>query len=59
MWAELSDSHFYNSNHWQWALKMIFKGSGCLQFPGAVVTSTATESLSSIERGSIPVPAVL
>ena len=25
------------SNHWKQALKMIFKGSGCFQFPEAVV----------------------
>ena len=35
------------SNHWKRALKMIFKGSGCFQFPEAVVTSTAKESLRS------------
>ena len=29
----------------EWALRMIFKGSGCLQFPEAVVTSTVKESL--------------
>ena len=59
MWAELSVSHFYNSNHWIRALKMIFMGSGCFQFPEAVVTSTANESLRSTERGSIQVLAVL
>ena len=36
-----------NSNHWKRALKMIFKGSGCFQFPEALVTSTAKESLRS------------
>ena len=35
------------------ALKIIFKGSGCFQFPEAVVTSTAKESLRSTERGSL------
>ena len=32
-----------HSNHWKRALKMIFKGSGCFQFPEAVVPSTAKE----------------
>ena len=41
------------SNHWKRALKMIFKGSGCFQFPEAVVTSTTKESLRSTERGSL------
>ena len=40
-----------HSNLWKWALKMIFKGSRCFQFPEAVVTSTAKESLHSTERG--------
>ena len=48
-----------HSNHWKRALKMIFKESGCVQFPEAVVTSTAKESLRSTERGSIQVRAVL
>ena len=48
-----------HSNHWKRALKMIFKGSGCFQFPEAVVTSTANESLRSIERSSLQVLAVL
>ena len=48
-----------HSNHWKWALKMIFKESGCFQFPEAVVTSTAKESLRSTERGSLQVLAVL
>ena len=47
------------SNHWKRALKMIFKESGCFQFPEAVVTSTAKESLCSTERGSLQVLAVL
>ena len=47
-----------HSNHWKRALKMIFKGSGCFQFP-EVVTSTAKESLRSTERGSLQVLAVL
>ena len=41
MWAELRTSHFYNSNHWKRTLKIVFKGSGgsgCFQFPEAVVT---------------------
>ena len=58
-WAELSVSHFYNSNHCKWALKMIFKGSGCFQFPEAVVTLTGKESLSSTDHGSLQVLAVL
>ena len=50
---------FKHSNHWKRALKMIFKGSGCFQFPEAVVTSTVKESLRSTERGSLQVLAVL
>ena len=46
-------------NHWKRELKMIFKGSRCFQFPEAVVTSTAKESLHSTERGSLQVIAVL
>ena len=38
-----------HNNHWKRALKMIFKGSGCFQFPKAVITSTANESLRSTE----------
>ena len=48
-----------HSNHWKRALKMIFKGSGCFQFPEAVITSTAKESLRSTKRGSLQVLAVL
>ena len=48
-----------HSNHWKRALKMIFKESGCFQFPEAVVTSRAKESIHSIERGSIQVLTVL
>ena len=59
MWAELSVSHFYNSNHWKWALKMIFKESGCFQFPEAFVSSTVKESLRSTDHGSLQVLAVL
>ena len=60
IWEELSVSHFFiHSNHWKRALKMIFKGSGCFQFPEAVVTSTAKESLRSTERGSLQVLAVV
>ena len=44
-----------HSNHWKQALK----GRGCFQFPEAVVTSTAKESLTSTERGSLQVLAVL
>ena len=47
-----------HGNHWKRPLKIIFKGSGCFQFPEVVVTSTAKESLSSTERGSIQVLAV-
>ena len=47
------------SNHWKRALKIIFKESGRVQFPEAVVTSTAKESLRSTERGTIQVRAVL
>ena len=47
------------SNHWKPAIKMIFKGSGCFQFPEAVVTSTAKQNLRSTERGSLQVLAVL
>ena len=48
-----------HSNHWKRALKMIFKGSGCFQFPEVVVTSTAKESLRSTEHGLLQVLAVL
>ena len=48
-----------HSNHWKRALKLIFKGSGCFQFPAVVVTSRAKESLRSTERGSLQVLAVL
>ena len=48
-----------HSNHWKQALKVIFKGSGCFQFPEAVVASTAKESLCSTERGSLQVLSVL
>ena len=48
-----------HSNHWKRALKMIFKGSECFQFPAVVVTSTAKENLRSTERGSLQVLAVL
>ena len=59
MWEELSASHFKNIVTIGRALKMIFTGSGCFQFPEAVVTSTAKESLRSTERGSLQVLAVL
>ena len=48
-----------HSNHRKRALKMIFKGSECFQFPEVVVTSTAKESLRSTERGSLQVLAAL
>ena len=48
-----------HSNHWKRAIKMIFKGSGCFQFPEVVVTSTEKESLRCTERGSLQVLAVL
>ena len=50
---------YKHSNHWKWTLKMIFKGSGCFQFPEVVVTSTAKESLRCTERGSLQVLTVL
>ena len=46
------------SNHWERALND-FQESGCFQFPEAVVTSTAKESLRSTEGGSLQVLAVL
>ena len=45
--AELIVRHFKNSNHWKRTLKMIFKGSGCFQFPEAVVTSAANTLLNA------------
>ena len=48
-----------HSYHWKRALKMIFKESGCSQFPEAVISSTAKESLRSTERGSLQLLAVL
>ena len=48
-----------HSNQWKRALNIIFKGSGCFQFPEVVVTSTAKESLCCTERGSLQVLAVL
>ena len=44
-----------HSNHWKRDLKMFLKRSGCFQFPEAVVTSTAKESLRSAESGSLQV----
>ena len=38
-----------HGNQWKRPLKMIFKGSGCFQFPEAVVISTAKEILRSTE----------
>ena len=48
-----------HGNHWKRALKMIFKESGCFQFPEAVVTSTAKECLCSTKRSSLQFLAVL
>ena len=48
-----------HSNHWKRELKIIFMGSWCFQYPEAVVTSTAKESLRSTVRGSLQVLAVL
>ena len=45
-------------NHWKRPLIMIFKGSGCSQFPEAVATSTAKEGLRSAVNGSLQVVAV-
>ena len=50
---------FKTGNHWKRALNMILKESECFQFPEAVVTSTGKESLSSTQRGSLQVFAVL
>ena len=51
---------FLNSiNHRKRALKVIFKGSGCFQFPESAVTSPAKESLRPTECGSLQVLAVL
>ena len=52
-------AYFKHSNHWIRALKMIFKESGCFQFPQADITSTAKESLRSTECGSLQFLAVL
>ena len=41
-------SFLKHSNYWKQALKTIFKGSGCFQFPEAVVTSTAKECLQVV-----------
>ena len=48
-----------HNNHWKRALIIVFKGIGCFQFPEAVVTSDAKESLCSTERCSVQVLAVL
>ena len=55
----MSEPFLKHCNHGKRALKMIFKESGCFQFPEAVVTSTAKESLPSTKRGSLQVLAVL
>ena len=47
-----------HSNHWIRVIKLIFKKSGCFQFPEAVVTSIAIESLRSTESGLLQVLAV-
>ena len=39
-------------------LKIIFNGSGCFQFPEAVVTFTAKENLRSTKRGSLQALAI-
>ena len=39
---------FKHSNHWKRALIMIFQGSGCFQFPEAVVTSTAKDAVPKV-----------
>ena len=44
---------------WKRALKIIINGSECFQFPEAVITSTAKESIRSTKHGSIQVLAVL
>ena len=46
-------------NHWKRAQKFFFKVTWCFQFPEAVITSTAKESLRSTECGSLQVLAVL
>ena len=43
-----SQTFLKHCNHWKRALKMIFQGSGCLQFPKAVVTSTAKNALPKV-----------
>ena len=49
-----------NSSHWKRTLKLIFKGSGCFQFPeAAVVNSAAKESLRSFKHGSLQALTVL
>ena len=59
MWEEFSVNHFLkHSSHSKRAIKMIFRGSGCFQFPEAIVTSTAKVSLRSTESGSLQVLAV-
>ena len=55
----MCQSFLKHSNHWKWALKITFKESVCFQFPEAVVTSTAKESLCSTKRGSLQDLAVL
>ena len=57
MWEELR--FLKHSNHWKWALNMIFKGSGFFLFPEAIVTSTAKKSLHSTECGSLQLLTVL
>ena len=39
-----------HSNHWKRALKMIFKGSGCFQFPETIFTSEVYYKLSLFYR---------
>ena len=47
-----------HNNHWKRALKIIVRVSEYFQFPEAVITSTAIESLRSTESGSLQVLAV-
>ena len=54
----LSVGHFYNGNSLKRELKMIFKGSWCVLFPGAVVTLTVKESVRSTDPGSLQVLAL-
>ena len=48
-----------HSNHWKRVRKMIFKGSGCFQFPEVVVTSTAKKAYALPNVVQLQVLAVL